>query len=386
MPLSLFTIIQAEDDLLARAVEGLEQMTRSTPDVMHNSDARQVRPSRSDNRGRNASVPSDIPSGISSHTTSTRHSVPSVAVPFRVARQDTPRRATAPDLSSPAAYNPNVAYAHNIAHPRPRNRSPYSRNHLRSRSANTPAMSQPMTRAQSLPARTPSPASLSPAIGSTSPSLRSPARSGSPFRPSSPHEFHSATATSPLLYDGGFETISEHAELDLSQTSFDRNISMNSLNSSRPVGIRRQRQSSPSRSPLTSSASSPSLSAQRFTSESYPTLASYGSTSSFASLSSMPSTPSSNRSRSPSISSLETIEDAPDAEWAAIEADRIAKLKEAADAEDGGEPRPRGGSLDIPYRPVGFGFGKVGARKRWSVCGAERRADLDLETIWEDQN
>ena len=23
-------------------------------------------------------------------------------------------------------------------------------------------------------------------------------------------------------------------------------------------------------------------------------------------------------------------------------------------------------------------------RKRWSVCGAERRGDLDLETIWED--
>lgn len=100
----------------------------------------------------------------------------------------------------------------------------------------------------------------------------------------------------------------------------------------------------------------------------------------------MPSTPSSNRSRSPSISSLETIEDAPDAEWEAIEADRIAKLKAAADAEDGGEPRRRGGSLDIPSRPGGFGFGKGGARKRWSVCGGERRADLDLETIWEDQN
>jgi len=100
----------------------------------------------------------------------------------------------------------------------------------------------------------------------------------------------------------------------------------------------------------------------------------------------MPSTPSSNRSRSPSIASLDTIEDAPDAEWEAIESDRIAKLKVAADAEDQDEEEPqRRSSLDIPgQRPVGFGFGRQNQRKRWSVCGAERRADLDLETIWED--
>lgn len=24
-------------------------------------------------------------------------------------------------------------------------------------------------------------------------------------------------------------------------------------------------------------------------------------------------------------------------------------------------------------------------RKRWSVCGGEKRADLELETIWEDK-
>jgi hypothetical protein len=29
-------------------------------------------------------------------------------------------------------------------------------------------------------------------------------------------------------------------------------------------------------------------------------------------------------------------------------------------------------------------FGSRDKRKRWSVCGAERRGDLDLETIWED--
>ena len=91
------------------------------------------------------------------------------------------------------------------------------------------------------------------------------------------------------------------------------------------------------------------------------------------------------RSRSPSISSLETIEDSPDAEEIAIEEDRIARLKAAADREDGGEQRRS--SLDVPEgrgRSLGLGFGKRDSRKRWSVCGAERRQDLDLETIWED--
>lgn len=90
------------------------------------------------------------------------------------------------------------------------------------------------------------------------------------------------------------------------------------------------------------------------------------------------------RSRSPSISSLETIEDSPDAEEEAIEADRIAKLKAAADREDGGDARRS--SLDGPEGRgrSSMGFGKRDSRKRWSVCGAERRGDLDLETIWED--
>jgi hypothetical protein len=105
---------------------------------------------------------------------------------------------------------------------------------------------------------------------------------------------------------------------------------------------------------------------------------------SFAS-SSVPSTPTSARSRSPSISSLETIPDSPDAEAAALEAERIAQLKAAADAADGvGEDekkdtvgtRERGRSLG--------GFGSRDKRKRWSVCGAERRGDLNLDTIWED--
>lgn len=99
--------------------------------------------------------------------------------------------------------------------------------------------------------------------------------------------------------------------------------------------------------------------------------------------SSVPSTPTSARSRSPSISSLETIPDSPDAEEAALEAERIAQLKADADAADGGESKGRGG-LDTPVRGRTLGFGSRDKRKRWSVCGAERRGDLDLETIWED--
>ncbi|KAF2153940.1 hypothetical protein K461DRAFT_277005 [Myriangium duriaei CBS 260.36] len=384
MSLSLFTVIQAEDSLLARAVEGLEQMTRSThPNVMRATEPRQQRQPIAD-EDQHVYLKDDAPP---SSATSLPPLPRQQNLPTRLARPDTPRRSTAPEFqpqrpgSSPYQTSTEALYAHTLVHPpRPRNRSPYSRNNLRSRSANTSAMSQPMTRAQSLPARTTSPNSLSPAIGSSSPLLRPSPRSTSPFRPSSPHESQMYSAPSPSFYDAGFETISEHAELDLSRSSFDRNIG--TLNSSRPVSSRRPRQVSPSRSPLSSSASSPSLSAQKFN-ENFPTLHHSGSTSSFASLPSMPSTPSSNRSRSPSISSLETIEDAPDAEWEAIEADRLAKLKAAADAEDG-EHVPRRSSLDIPSRPVGFGFTRSTARKRWSVCGAERRADLDLETIWED--
>ncbi|DAA73620.1 TPA_exp: Uncharacterized protein A8136_4649 [Trichophyton benhamiae CBS 112371] len=109
--------------------------------------------------------------------------------------------------------------------------------------------------------------------------------------------------------------------------------------------------------------------------------------------SSMPSTPTSIRSRSPSISSLETIPDIPDAEAAAIEADQIARLKAAADKADaaveaGGFPHDlkRRSAVDISSPSPGsrFGSGWADKRKRWSVCGAEGRQDLDLETIWED--
>jgi hypothetical protein len=91
----------------------------------------------------------------------------------------------------------------------------------------------------------------------------------------------------------------------------------------------------------------------------------------------MPSTPTSARSRSPSISSLETIPDKPDAEEAAIESEKLDRLRRAADASDS----LRRSSLE------GRGSGGMGSRdkrKRWSVCGAEKRSDLNLETIWED--
>ena len=90
------------------------------------------------------------------------------------------------------------------------------------------------------------------------------------------------------------------------------------------------------------------------------------------------------RSRSPSISSLETIPDTPDAEAEAIEADRIARLRAAEENEKAGDESGRRSSLDVPGERRTLGFGKRDSRKRWSVCGAERRGDLDLETIWED--
>lgn len=110
------------------------------------------------------------------------------------------------------------------------------------------------------------------------------------------------------------------------------------------------------------------------------------------------------RSRSPSISSLETIPDSPDAEAAELEAEKIAKLKAAADAADAAagaisvpsteirrrsyldvtQTRGRGGALLPGSGSLGIPYSLRDKRKRWSVCGAERRGDLDLETIWED--
>ncbi|KAF3041629.1 hypothetical protein E8E11_004173 [Didymella keratinophila] len=289
---------------------------------------------------------------------------------------------------------------------KPRNRSPYARSHLRSQSGHS-ALAPPMTRAHSLPIVMQSSVSLQPAVGrlTLSPSPMPLDRPSSPLRspkPRSPRTVEPRLATSGLQERygsgirpasvGSFEgapsvcDIAEDAELELTPRA---SSGMSSLYSSTGSLSRRRRPASPlyhvaipygapptstpSVSTPTSATSSPMLAPSKFN-EHYP--------SSFAS-SSVPSTPTSMRSRSPSISSLETIEDSPDAEDLALEAERIAQLKAAADREDGGEPRRS--SLDIPEgRGRSFNFGKRDARKRWSVCGGERRVDLSLGTVWED--
>lgn len=296
-------------------------------------------------------------------------------LPVHQPRPLTPRRDSG--SGSGSGSRPTAQTDSTSSQSRPRNRSPFSRSHLRARSTTAPAS---MSRAQSLPPRSTSPYSPNLSSGRLSPLPRSPKRSGSPFRPASRESDHSTT--SPSFYDG-FEDIPEDGELNLSTYSAVTPSYHTSMKPSRSLSGRRQRPTSPVSGQLTSSISSPALSSSGRFNETYPNLHHYGS---YSSISSMPSTPSSNRSRSPSISSLDTIEDAPDLEWEAIEADRIAKLKAAADAEEQDEEETqRRSSLEIPgQRPVGFGFGRQNQRKRWSVCGAERRADLDLETIWED--
>jgi hypothetical protein len=68
-------------------------------------------------------------------------------------------------------------------------------------------------------------------------------------------------------------------------------------------------------------------------------------------------------------------------------------LKAAADAADTASTSRRRGTSDTSGPSSSFGATRGGSgsytarsdkRKRWSVCGAERRQDLDLETIWED--
>ncbi|KAI5200767.1 hypothetical protein E4T39_05541 [Aureobasidium subglaciale] len=293
---------------------------------------------------------------------------------------------------------------------RPRNQSPYTRPHLRSRS-HASALAPPMApRAHSLPSvhlaghQYPSSPSASPLLRPSSPmsslSPRHPyspnMRPTSPFRPRSPLPLDESTHTQQSsTYDGAFQSISEDAELNITPRSHLDNHAQ-AAPFGRSLSLRRQRPSSPLHSLTPSAAtsrsasatSSPSVASARFN-ENFPPLHHYSSNSSFSSIS---TTPSSARSRSPSISSLETIEDNPDLEWEAIEADRAAKQRAAIEEEgeeenDDTEPRRRG-SLDIPgHRSVGFGFGRRGGdsgRKRWSICGGERTVDLDLETIWED--
>jgi hypothetical protein len=99
--------------------------------------------------------------------------------------------------------------------------------------------------------------------------------------------------------------------------------------------------------------------------------------------SSVPSTPTSARSRSPSISSLETIPDTPDAEAQAVEEDQSQREERTRLWEQLYGSGSAGSLKALGAAPQGTGFASRDKRKRWSVCGAEKRGDLNLETIWE---
>ncbi|KAI9664439.1 MAG: hypothetical protein M1829_005832 [Trizodia sp. TS-e1964] len=290
---------------------------------------------------------------------------------------------------------------------RQRNRSPFSRSHLRSRSSANTLIPPAMARTQSMPLAdivghplVPSFTRPDSPLGSNA-RFKSPARSSfNELQPSAGRQEHinpyrftpefDSPRPSPSTYNSNALPFSPFPSGNTFPRRYRPSSPLRQL--SQPVMLSGPRPITP-----TSSNSSPHISAAKFN-EPYPV--SYQYSTSFSS-NSMPSTPTSARSRSPSISSLETIPDSPDAEEAALEADNIAKLKAAADAEDKNDisfqssPDPRRGSsnTDTPGGVGGrisqggslvLGYNNRDKRKRWSVCGAERRGDLDLATIWED--
>ena len=283
----------------------------------------------------------------------------------------TPRRATAPDSTD--TLSPFSSLPSGTLPLRPRPRSPFTRGHARSRSSGSLLRAPQMARTQSSPI----PETFRSSFPRPASPLGPPGRHRSPMRKASEESFSSFG--NDLDID---QTISENAELEVTpraSTDFDTMPASPSLTSHHTFPRSRRRPASPlnqtqqgpftPRTPLRASASTPSLANSQYN-ETYP--ASYSISSSST------STPTSVRSRSPSISSLETIPDSPDAE---VEAENIARLKAAADREEQGEECTR--------RRLSFNSdtgikGMRDKRKRWSVCGAERRGDLDLETIWED--
>ncbi|RMY75449.1 hypothetical protein D0862_13936 [Hortaea werneckii] len=439
-------------------------------------------------------------SAMSIHdTASTSTTLPKTPAPLVLPRPDmSARSATDP---SPSALLQNY-FATTHLHEQQslttrRNRSPYSRSHLRSRSGGSSALSAPpITRAKSLPTQhTPRSSSMTSNrsssdstrsnSGSASPALaaplsgspaRSPRRLNSPFRDDAPFTTSPPPPRSPSFSGGtpAIESIQEDSELDITprqintlpqppnaaaMTSFSRSGSLRRRPASPLHSLQNNSHPTPPTSTPTSSyPSSPGIrpshhqtspappsthhhqrqpSLERFRDEPHPTTTSttphsltlhhYSSTSSLFTSSSIsiPSTPTSARSRSPSISSLETIEDAPDLESEAVEMERKIAVERAAriargeevvadeysSSQDGGGGAGTGlwrrRSLDAPGGSSSFGRGAGGAttgvgarvpgyagaagagggaveRKRWSICGGERRADLDLETIWED--
>lgn len=270
----------------------------------------------------------------------------------------------------------------------PRNSSPYTRSHLRSRSSGAAFVAAPtMTRAHSSPSPssdhdflTPQSAAHHSHHNQQTSTLRTPVRQRSPFIPG--EEYHHPRPRSPRSWEGavpGIASIQEDVALDipLSRPPLPLMRSGGSLRRSRPASPLH----SVTNAAMTSGSAPSGLGAdgsaspmlgpmqRHYSNEMYP---SHSSTAS----SSLPGTPTSwmSRSRSPSISSLETIEDAGE-EVEMKEAEAVERLREAADAE-GRRSSFDGGSARL--RSVGR------ERKRWSVCGGERRGDLDLETIWED--
>lgn len=285
---------------------------------------------------------------------------------------------------------------------KPRNNPPFPRAHYRSQSLSGPFSSHQMTRAHSSPGLDSRGRYVfaNPPGRPTSP-MGQYGRRRSPLRTVSDDSTYSSSSILNIS-----ETISENAELETIPKSTVLDYDVTSTSPTMPSIIHhtfprpaRRRPSSPlhqsalgtgfSCNYTSSPSSSPIIVPTKYN-ESYPS-------SSLSSTSSMPSTPTSMRSRSPSISSLKTIPDIPDAEAEEIELDRIAKLKAAADKADATancETTRRRGNLDVPGCSNSLGTskgsfspytgGRGDKRKRWSVCGGERRQDLDLETIWED--
>jgi len=249
-----------------------------------------------------------------------------------------------------------------------------------------------MIRAHSSPVIYSSPAQLQQSR-SRSP-LRSPKRVRSPLRHFSADDtYHFIGSTSTLTnMSPEISSISEDAELEITPRSRHHPHSLSvssapspypSLTFPRPL---RRRAHSPHRSISSSRASSvpasPLLLPGRF-SESFPADLPY-SRGTLSLSSSMPSTPTSARSRSPSISSLETIPDTPDAENLAVEEDRRDRDERKRMWDLYGAPAQAQAAATNSSGVRGGGFGGRDKRKRWSVCGAEKRSDLNLETIWED--
>ena len=315
-----------------------------------------------------------------------------------LSRPTTPRRSTEPTALFPQSSTYSNPSSLAI---RTRNRSPYSRTHQRTKSSTSASLAPPMTRAHTSPVTdTAGHVLLSTIKGRPSSPLTTLPFRQSPLRKPSIDSFSSFGSQ----LDIG-ETISENSELDLTPKATDSSDTDSMLSSPLPIHhtfprSSRRRPSSPLhhivQSTLHTSTSNPTLnnanspnSVGKFKDDIYPSNYSFSS-------SSMPSTPTSLRSRSPSISSLETIPDSPDAEEAAQEADIISRLKAAADSEAAREDvsrrrgsletmgRGSGGMVNLGTNGFGVVYGSRDKRKRWSVCGAERRGDLDLETIWED--